>query len=130
MKKLLLSGLLLAVCGFATAAHASLITFYASGSGNTASGSLNATLTSPGVYHVTSITGDVNGYAITGLSTFKGADNLLFTAAPQLDANGMSFRVGSIGIDVNPVLRQRLPGCDDQRRRRVSAVDVQPDGSA
>jgi hypothetical protein len=43
-------------------------------------GTITATLTSsPGVWDIDTIAGTVNGSAITGTSTFRSADNLLFT---------------------------------------------------
>jgi hypothetical protein len=55
------------------------------------SGTIDATPTpSPGVWDIATITGTVNGSAITGTSTFSGADNLLFT-------NGFAF-VSTHGI--------------------------------
>jgi hypothetical protein len=55
------------------------------------SGTITATLTSsPGVWDIDTITGTVDGSAITGTSTFRGADNELFT-------NGFAF-VSTVGI--------------------------------
>jgi hypothetical protein len=55
------------------------------------SGTIDASPTaSTGVWAIDTITGIVNGSEITGTSTFRGADNLLFT-------NGFAF-VSTVGI--------------------------------
>jgi hypothetical protein len=60
------------------------------------SGTITATLTSsPGVWDIETITGTVNGSAITRTSTFRSADNLLFT-------NGFAF-VSTTGISFDTV---------------------------
>ena len=65
------------------------------------SGTITATLTSsPGVYDIDTITGTVNGSAITGTSTFQGADNLLFT-------NGFAF-VSTVGISFETAAGQSV----------------------
>ena len=60
------------------------------------SGTITATLTSsPGVWDIDTITGMVNGSEITGTSTFRSADNQLFT-------NGFAF-VSTTGISFDTV---------------------------
>jgi hypothetical protein len=65
------------------------------------SGTITATLTSsPGVWDIDTITGTVNGSAITGTSTFRSADNLLFT-------NGFAF-VSTVGISFETAAGQSV----------------------
>jgi hypothetical protein len=65
------------------------------------SGTISATLTSsPGVYDIDTITGTVNGSDITGTSTFRGADNELFT-------NGFAF-VSTVGISFETAAGQSV----------------------
>ena len=56
-----------------------------------ASGSLQATPDGPGVYSVTSISGVRNGLAITGLTTYAGDDELIYTTAPNVDYPGLAY---------------------------------------
>ena len=56
-----------------------------------ASGSLQATPDGGGVYTVTSISGMRNGLAITGLTTYAGDDNLVYTTAPNVDYPGLAY---------------------------------------
>jgi hypothetical protein len=65
------------------------------------SGTITATLTSsPGVWDIDTITGTVNGSAITGTSTFQGADNELFT-------NGFAF-VSTVGVSFETAAGQSI----------------------
>jgi hypothetical protein len=65
------------------------------------SGTITATLTSsPGVWDIDTITGTVNGSDITGASTFRGADNELFT-------NGFAF-VSTVGISFETAAGQSV----------------------
>jgi hypothetical protein len=65
------------------------------------SGTITATLTSsPGVWDIDSITGTVNGSDITATSTFRGADNELFT-------NGFAF-VSTVGISFETAAGQSV----------------------
>jgi hypothetical protein len=65
------------------------------------SGTITATLTaSPGVWDIDTITGTVNGSDITGTSTFRGADNELFT-------NGFAF-VSTVGISFETAAGQSV----------------------
>jgi hypothetical protein len=65
------------------------------------SGTITATLTSsPGVWDIDTITGTVDGSAITGTSTFRGADNELFT-------NGFAF-VSTVGISFETAAGQSV----------------------
>lgn len=57
----------------------------------TASGTLDATPLGGGVYDVTSISGIRNGIAITGLTTYAGDDQRVYTSFPQLDYPGLAF---------------------------------------
>jgi hypothetical protein len=64
-------------------------------------GTITATLTSsPGVWDIDTITGTVNGSDITGTSTFRGADNELFT-------NGFAF-VSTVGISFETAAGQSV----------------------
>jgi hypothetical protein len=69
--------------------------------GDLASGTFIANLSSPGIYSLTSITGTFDGIAITGLSTYANADNQLFyPTQPFVDFQGISFQTAGLG-DVN-----------------------------
>jgi hypothetical protein len=65
---------------------------YTAASGVTASGTLDVTLFSPGVYSVTSISGNRDGVSITGLSTFAEDDERIYPgSSPLLDYQGLSY---------------------------------------
>jgi PEP-CTERM motif len=50
---------------------------------------------------VTSITGEQNGAAITGLSGYGDADNLIFPTSPELvDEDGLAFTTASYSYDI------------------------------
>lgn len=74
--------------------------------GTGVSGSGIVTLTdsaTAGVFQVTSISGQVNGIAITGLlgaGTYNGNDNLFFEGDSYLDQQGVSFLLSN-GSDIN-----------------------------
>lgn len=53
-----------------------------------------------GTYALTGITGTANGLAITGLSDYASADNLLYPTAPFVDVSGISFHTSG-GPDWN-----------------------------
>jgi hypothetical protein len=78
-------------------AHATAFDFSYTGPGVTGSGQFSsADVTSP--YTITGITGTANGDAITGLSIYAGADNLLyFPTEPFVDFGGISFSTVSLG---------------------------------
>jgi hypothetical protein len=86
---------LLLSCGFAASAHALEFDFsYSSGSGTGAvSGSgefITGSAGSP--YTVTNVTGLANGVTITGVSSYAGADNLLYEPGSHfVDFSGISF---------------------------------------
>lgn len=64
------------------------------------SGTITATIGADGDL-VTAIAGTIDGSAITGLSSFEGADNLLFpTGTTFLDTSGLSFDT-AVGQDIN-----------------------------
>jgi len=44
-----------------------------------------------GAYTVTGISGERDGYAITGLSSYAGSDQMLFAVEPYVDFSGVSF---------------------------------------
>jgi hypothetical protein len=60
-------------------------------------GTITATLTSsPGVWDITAITGTINGSWITGLNTFEGANNELFTNGYAfLSTSGLGFETAA-----------------------------------
>jgi hypothetical protein len=65
------------------------------------SGTIDASQTaSTGVWSIVDITGVINGSAITGTSTFQGADNLLFT-------NGFAF-TSTVGISFETATGQSI----------------------
>ena len=66
----------------------------------TASGILDATPDGGGVYSVTSISGTRNGVAITGLTTYAGDDNLVYTTAPYVDYPGLAYLAGGSAFNV------------------------------
>jgi hypothetical protein len=69
--------------------------------GDLTSGMFTASLSSPGIYTVTGITGTFDGVAITGLSTYANADNeLFFPMQPYVDFQGISFHTAGLG-DIN-----------------------------
>lgn len=82
-------------CGFVASAHALVFDFsYSGGSGSGAvSGSGTFTTGSKGSpYTVTGITGVANGFAITGLSSYASADQLLYDpGSSYVDFSGISF---------------------------------------
>jgi hypothetical protein len=86
---------LLLSCGFAASAQALVFDFsYSGGSGKGAvSGSgefITSSTSSP--YSVTGVTGFANGIAVTGISSYAGADNLLYDPASHyVDFSGISF---------------------------------------
>lgn len=90
-------------------ARADTINFNVSGGagGFTGSGVLTTTLTAPGTYLITGISGGGSGGSVTGLIApggFGGNDNLLFPFNPQtLDTQGFSFSAtdGTDSFDVN-----------------------------
>ena len=85
----------LLLCGFVGSARALVFDFsYSGGSGvNAVSGSgefITGSTGSP--YTVTNVTGLANGIAITGLSTYASADNLLYDPGSHyVDFSGISF---------------------------------------
>jgi hypothetical protein len=82
-------------------AHAMTFNFSVTGSGDIASGTFTANLSSPGTYALTGITGAFDGSAITGLSSYADADNkLFFPTQPYVDFQGISFHTASLG-DIN-----------------------------
>jgi hypothetical protein len=86
---------LLLSCGFVASAHALVFDFsYSGGSGKGAvSGSGEFITSSTGSpYTVTGVTGLANGQAITGVSNYASADNLLYDPASHyVDFQGISF---------------------------------------
>jgi hypothetical protein len=85
------------VCG---AAQAKVWDFSYSGGGESGSGAfITGDVGSP--YTITGITGTADGSAITGLSSYAGADQLLFVPGPpSADFGGISFSTAA-GIDYN-----------------------------
>ena len=75
------------------------------------SGTITATLTSsPGVWDIDTITGTVNGSAITGTSTFRSADNLLFTNGfAFVSTTGISFKTAAQMFNIFSFFGQETP---------------------
>ncbi len=71
--------------------------FSYTGTGISASGVLITDgVLSGGAYTVTGITGARNSVTISGLSSFLGADNLLFPSAPYVDSQGITYTAGGV----------------------------------
>jgi len=79
--------------GASAAGAASFLWSYSGVNGGpvSASGTLQATPDGGGVYTVTSISGFRNGLAITGLTTYAGDDELVYTTAPYVDYPGLAY---------------------------------------
>jgi hypothetical protein len=80
-------------------AHAALIWDFTASLGDSGSGVLTTDALSGGSYQVTGISGTFAGQAITGLTTFDSADNLLYPAPQYLDSAGLGFALAD-GEDV------------------------------
>ena len=110
--------LVLALVASSHLAFADNFTFTAVGAGFQSSGTITATadVSTPNVFDVTAISGEVNNVAITGLlpcanysashpcTNTNGVfiyDNLLGTLAPVLDYNGIGFNIGNAGYQGN-----------------------------
>jgi hypothetical protein len=77
-----------------SAANAALYNWSFSGNGNSGGGTMTADqdLVDPATFHLTSITGNINGNTISGLDTFDGPDQKIFPTSPELvDTLGFSF---------------------------------------
>ena len=81
--------------GMQTAGAAEFDWSYSGSNGGpvTASGTLDATPIGGGVYDVISITGTRNGVAITGLATYAGEDNEIYTTPPHVDYPGLAYSI-------------------------------------
>ncbi len=90
---------MLAATALATNAHATVFDFSFDDGADSGSGQFVATA-GPSIYTVTGITGTVDGSAITGLSTYGVADQLLYEPAPYVDHRGIAFSAAS-GLDYN-----------------------------
>ncbi|MGC8532726.1 MAG: PEP-CTERM sorting domain-containing protein [Acidiphilium sp.] len=68
---------------------------------------------SPSFFNISSISGTWDGYAVTGLSTYGGADNLFSPlgaptgAAQYFDANGLSFVSDGLSINLGGTFAER-----------------------
>jgi hypothetical protein len=100
-----------ALLGPAQGARASVIFdwSYAGNNGGpvSASGTVTTTPDGVGVYQVTAITGERNGVPITGLATYAGDDQLVYTPAANLygvdaavDYPGLAYEVGGVAYNV------------------------------
>jgi hypothetical protein len=98
----------LMVCA-GTAGHAFGDEFDVTWTGGSGPGNATVTATeqSDGItWDVTSITGEQNGAAITGLSNYGGADNLIFPTSFELvDEDGLAFTTASYSYNIfeNPL---------------------------
>jgi hypothetical protein len=75
---------------------------------------------------VTSITGEQNGDAITGLSNYGGADNLIFPTSFELvDEDGLAFTTASYSYNIfeNPLALFADSECSSQFNGACLAVD-------
>src|SRR5277367_402336 len=74
-------------------------------------GTITATLTSsPGVWDIDTITGTVNGSEITGTSTFRSADNQLFTNGfAFVSTTGISFKTAAQMFNIFNFFGQSTP---------------------
>src|SRR5580704_6800805 len=100
MYSLLTAGSLAAALVVGGAAQAKVWDFSYSGGGETGSGTfITGEVGSP--YMITGITGTADGSAITGLSSYAGADQLLYIGGPYYaDYSGISFATAA-AIDYN-----------------------------
>jgi hypothetical protein len=69
------------------------------GLADTGTGTLTANL-SGGEWVISSITGTVDGSAVTGLAIFEGADNLLFPNSTFVDTSGLGLKTAN-GTEIN-----------------------------
>jgi len=77
----------------------------------TGSGTLTATFVSGDEWMITSISGTLGGSAVTGLSSYDGADNLLFPTSTLLDTSGLGIETAN-GTLVN-IYSFYAPGSTD-----------------
>jgi hypothetical protein len=118
----------LAVCA-GTASHAFGDQFDVTWTGGYGPGSAVVTATEQPddiTWVVTSITGDQNGAAITGLSDYGGADNLIFPTSFELvDEDGLAFSTASYSYDIfeNPLELFADAECSSQ----VNGACIVPD---
>ena len=56
-----------------------------------------------GAYTVTAISGERDGFAITGLSAYAASDQLLFAVDPYFDLSGISFTTTQTDTSGNPL---------------------------
>ncbi len=93
--------LALVLCVFsATASFADTFAWSYTGEGVNASGTFTTDPISGGTYLITGITGQRNGEIITGLSTFGGADNLLFPVFAYFDILGLSYFADGVAYNL------------------------------
>lgn len=93
--------LALAFCLFFVAtSFADTFAWSYTGDGVNASGTFTTDPISGGTYLITGITGQRNGEIITGLSTFGGANNLLYTVFAYFDIFGLSYVAGGTAYNV------------------------------
>ncbi|WP_293900696.1 PEPxxWA-CTERM sorting domain-containing protein [Phenylobacterium sp.] len=88
----------------ATAAHATLLDWsYTAANGTMGGGTFTADqdLVDPAIFHLTSVTGTIDGLTILGLSGYDGADNQVYATSPVVvDTAGIAFDVGG-GLNFN-----------------------------
>jgi hypothetical protein len=86
---------------FGGQASAKLFDITYSGTGGSGEFQIDATLVTPGIYDVKSISGYGDGAKITGLSNYAGSDNQLsYPGEPYVSLGGLSFAttVGSYNL--------------------------------
>jgi hypothetical protein len=97
LKKWMIScGVGIACATMAVSAHATVYDFSISTSQDTASGQFTVSAAN----QVTLVTGQVDGSAITGLSAYGLADNLLQSTAQYVDRSGLAFTTAN-GLSFN-----------------------------
>jgi hypothetical protein len=118
----------LVVCA-GTASHAFGDQFDVTWTGGSGPGDaiVTATEQSDGItWVVTAITGEQDGQAITGLSDYGGADNLIFPTSFELvDEDGLAFTTASFSYDIfeNPLAFFADSECSSQFNGACIAID-------
>jgi hypothetical protein len=98
------------------------------GESGAASGTFTTTDLGSDMFQIIDVSGQWNARAITGISTFNNADNMLNTAqTPPLDEFGISF-VTSDGIEVNVFASDHYPGLARETISTCSGCVMPPDG--
>ena len=99
MRKSILLGAAVAALALAGVVQAGTYTFSYVQTGGAAESGSGTFVTGPAgsPFTILSVNGTANGDTITGLSTYAGADNLLYVPAPNADFSGISFSTATLG---------------------------------